>query len=286
MRSHSLVVRTTVLAVPLVLAFGVRSSVAAPTVYYHAGAWHAFTDKDTVGHDVCGIATDHADDGRNLAIRYTIGADDLYFQASKPNWTIPDNTQVNVSMQIDGNAPWPANATGNGTKLDWSIGAASIAAFDGLFRSGTSLTVSFPSGNEPRWQLSLSGSTAASQTLWRCVEDMKVRDHIASPMANQAPVTQPYAQSGGQGQGTGSNTPPQAPATQPFNAGGAAATDSNQANPPNQGLSTQPNPGQQNPGMPGASNPTNDGTQNNGLPPLLPPNGTNNSGAVNGTTNP
>src|SRR5579863_2136790 len=100
--SHS-VIRTTALAAPLVLALGVRPGAADPIVYYHAGAWHAFTDKDANGKDICGIATTNPTDGRDFALTYLIGGENLTFRATKPSWTVPDGTQLNVSMQIDQN---------------------------------------------------------------------------------------------------------------------------------------------------------------------------------------
>jgi hypothetical protein len=201
MRPPPLLVRTIAAAIPLALAFGPLPAGAAPTVYYHAGAWHAFTDKTTDGKDVCGIGTTNPTDGRDLTLTYTIGGDNLDFHASKPNWTIPDNTQLNVTMQVDSNEPWPAEAAGQGTSIDWSVGAASIRQFDTMFRNGGTLTIGFPQGNEPRWNLSLAGSTAASQTLWRCVQDISERDHVVNPASNTPPPTQPF-------------TPPEA-ATQP-----------------------------------------------------------------------
>ncbi|HTC11339.1 MAG TPA: hypothetical protein VK726_21455 [Acetobacteraceae bacterium] len=193
MRLTHPVIRTTALAVPLVLALGARHGAADPLVYYHAGAWQAFTDKDSSGKDICGIDTTNPNDGRDFSLTYLIGGENLTFRATKPSWTVPDGTQLNVSMQIDQNTPWPAEALGHGTSVEWAVGAASVQAFDGLFRAGSTLTLTFPSGNEAPWTLSLSGSTAASQTLWRCVEDMSVRDHVVSPANNTPPSTQPYA---------------------------------------------------------------------------------------------
>lgn len=193
MRVPQAVIRTTALAGALVLALGPRPGAADPVVYYHAGAWHAFTDKDATGKDVCGIATTNSSDGRDFSLTYLIGGEDLTLRATKPSWTVPDGTQLNVSMQIDQNTPWPAQALGHGTSITWAVGAASIHAFDTLFRGGSTIMLTFPSGNEPPWTLSLAGSTAASQTLWRCVQDMSVRDHVVTPASNTPPATQPYA---------------------------------------------------------------------------------------------
>lgn len=183
--------RTLALAIPLALALATPAA-AAPNVYAHAGNWHAFTDKNAAGKDVCGIGTTNPTDQRDLSMTYAIGGDTLTLRASKPSWQVPAGTHLNVTMQVNGQAPWPAEAVGDGTAVTWAIGAASIRDFDTLFRQGRTLTISFPAGNEPPWVLPLAGSTAASQALWRCVQDTRERDHAVSPAANAPPPTQPF----------------------------------------------------------------------------------------------
>src|SRR5271154_3934521 len=104
------VTRTFIAALPLAVLLGAAPGRAAPNVYYHAGAWHAFTDKDDQGAGICGIATENPTDGRNLTLTYTIGGSDLTFTPDKPSWTIPDNTILEVDMQIDRNQSWQAQA--------------------------------------------------------------------------------------------------------------------------------------------------------------------------------
>jgi hypothetical protein len=176
------------------LGAGARPAVAAPVVYYHAGAWYAFTNKNASGADVCGIATQNAGDGRRLTLTYTIGGTQLHFDAEKPTWTIPDGTPVDFSLQIDRNQPWPGQAIGLGTHLGWDLGADSVREFDSQFRAGAVLSLTFPSGNEPPWNLSLAGSTGVAQTLWRCVHDLSIRDHVVTPSGSSAAPTQPYGQ--------------------------------------------------------------------------------------------
>ena len=136
--------RTIAATVPLAVLLGAAPAQAAPDVYYHAGAWHAFTDKDAQGTAVCGIGTQNGTDGRALSMTYNIGGSDLTVQASKPGWNIPDNTMLQANMQIDQGAPWQAQAVGHGTTAEWVISAASIRSFDTEFRNGRTMTVSFP----------------------------------------------------------------------------------------------------------------------------------------------
>ncbi len=194
MRTSHRVVRAIAVSVPLAMLLGAAAGLADPTIYYREGSWHAFTDKDAQGKAICGIGTQNQADGRALTLTYTIGGTDLMLHATKPGWTVPDGTALNVSLQIDSNPALTAGAVGHGATVEWAIGAAAIVSFDAQFRAGSTMTVSFPSGNEAPWTLSLIGSTAASGTLWRCVHDLN--DGAGPPnSAASAPVsTQPFGQ--------------------------------------------------------------------------------------------
>ncbi len=194
MRTNHRVSRAIAAAVPLTMLLGAAPGLADPTIYYRAGNWHAFTDKDAQGTPVCGIGTENPVDGRALTLTYRIGGTDLMLQAAKPGWTIPDGTALNVSMQIDSNPSWTTGAVGSGATVDWTVGAASIVNFDGQFRAGSTMTVTFPSGNEAPWLLSLSGSTAASATLWRCVQDLNDKARLSNPAPIAPATTQPFGQ--------------------------------------------------------------------------------------------
>lgn len=192
--ARTIVVRTIAAAAPLTLLLGAAPGRADQVVYYHAGNWQAFTDKDAQGAAVCGISTNNPNDGRKLSLTYTIGGSDLTVTADKASWSIPDGTALDASMQIDQNAPWPAHAAGHGTSVAWIVPAASIRSFDGQFRDGGAMVVAYPSGNEMPWTVSLTGSTAASATLWRCVQDLSDRAHLTAPASNTPPATQPFGQ--------------------------------------------------------------------------------------------
>jgi hypothetical protein len=223
------VMRALTAAVPLAVLLGAASGHAARTVYYQVGAWHAFTDTDAQGGAaVCGIATENPTGPGTLAFTYTVGGSDLTISAAKPSWNIPDGTAMDTSLLIDQGQPWTAQTTGHGADVEWTIDAASIHEFDTEFRNGHTMTLSFPSGNEAPWTLSLRGSTAASETLWRCVQDRKDRANAASatPNANTAP---------------NASTPPNAgPATQPFGQGSTQPNAPAPAGSPTNGAPTQP----------------------------------------------
>jgi hypothetical protein len=110
---------------------------------------------------------------------------------------------------------------GNGQNVDWTMDRDGMRTFDDQFRRGSSMTFSFPNGNEAPWLIGLNGSTAASNAFGRCVTDMTARSSAPAPAAAAAPQgpTQPYGQTPSQPY---SNAPAQsapeaapAPNTQP-----------------------------------------------------------------------
>lgn len=177
----------------LALALLPAAALAQIKPYYHNGAWEAFSGKTDTGSAVCGV--DSIGDDRKLAISFTIGGTETVFTTSKPNWSIPDGTKIPVVIQIGLNTPWSFSGTGHGTDIDWSLDADAAANFRQQFRNATSLTVTFPTGSEPPWTLSLAGSTAISDTFDRCVHDLtlQVRSQTPPPAAAPAAPTQPFA---------------------------------------------------------------------------------------------
>ena len=185
------------------LAATILASVAVPAAalaqlqtYYHAGVWDAFSGRNDKGGAVCGIGNTDPSDNRRLAIRFDIGGTDTQFSVSKPGWAIPDKTRITVVMQVGLNPPWTEQGTGHGTAIDWSMNGQAVPAFYQQFRGASSMTLTFPDGNEPPWTESLAGSSAITDTLDRCVRDLtrQVQAAGAAPPANAPPVpTQPFA---------------------------------------------------------------------------------------------
>ena len=260
-------VRASALAVPLAVLLAIAPAHAQRTVYYQAGAWHAFTDKDAQGTAVCGIATENTSGPGTLAFTYTIGGSDLTIDAAKPSWKIPDGTSIDTSLLIDQGQPWTAPTTGSGSSVAWTIAAASIREFDTEFRNGHTMSVSFPSGNEPPWTLSLRGSTAASETLWRCVQDLKDRASAAGAAANAGPGAAPNAGPGA--------APSAGPPTQPFSQAPSQAATPAPANSSATGASApSPAPASSAPTSPAPTSPA----PSSETPPQTPAAGTGTSG--------
>ena len=145
------------------------------TVYYHAGGWDAFDGQDDHGQPFCGIGSRNPMDGRTFSLRFIIGGNGVTFTASKPSWNIPDHTQIPVVMQVGLERPWTEQAAGGAQAVQWTLDRGTAQAFDAQFRQASSMTLTFPSGNEPPWIISLAGSTAISNTMGRCVTAMMQR---------------------------------------------------------------------------------------------------------------
>jgi hypothetical protein len=183
-------------------------AMADMTVYYHVGSWDAFSGPGDDGKPVCGVGSTNPTDHRSISIRYTIGSDTTLFQAKKPTWNIPQGTQVAAVMQLGLDSPWNLQAVGNRQIVEWSLDRDAMQLFDAQFRRGSSMTLTFPQGNEAPWTVGLNGSTAISNAFGRCVRDMMQRTQQQT--ATPAAPTQPYSQAPAQ-----AAAPPAAPAAQP-----------------------------------------------------------------------
>jgi hypothetical protein len=161
------------------------------TIYFHAGSWDAFSGHTDQGQDFCGIGTTNQTDWRGFSIRFTIGGEAVEFAASKPTWSIPADTHLTVTLQVGTDPPWTEQAKGSGHRLHWSMDQTAVQLFDTQFRQATTMTLSFPDGNEPVWTLSLDGSTAIDNTFGRCITDLTRRGQ-GSASTGGPPPTQPF----------------------------------------------------------------------------------------------
>jgi len=165
------------------------SAMAEVSVYYHTGSWDAFTGTATNGKLVCGVGSTNPTDNRSISMRIEIEGDMVQFHAKKPTWNIPPNTPISVVLQIGLESPWNMQGAGNGQMVEWTLERTSMPIFDAQFRRATSMTVTFPSGNEPPWTVGLNGSTAIINAFGRCVTDLTRR----SPTQSAPPgPTQPF----------------------------------------------------------------------------------------------
>jgi hypothetical protein len=189
----------------ILTGLSVVSAMAEVSVYFHTGSWDAFTGSATNGKLVCGVGSTNPSDNRSISMRFEIGGDVVQFQAKKPTWNIPPNTPIAVVLQIGLESPWNMQGVGNGQMVEWTLERMSMPIFDAQFRRSGSMTVTFPSGNEPPWTVGLNGSTAISNAFGRCVADLTRRSQTQPVPPGP---TQPFGQ-----QSPEANEPPPQPAT-------------------------------------------------------------------------
>jgi hypothetical protein len=232
------------------------AAMAQIQTYYRAGTWEAFSGRNDKGGAVCGVDYTNPSDNRRMSIRFDIGGSETVLSASKPGWTIPDGTRITVVMQIGLNTPWTQSATGYENNIDWALDPAAMQAFDQQFRGASSMTLTFPDGNEPPWTVPLIGSSAISATFGRCITDLTRQVQAAQAAGASKPAAT-------QTQGT----------TQPFSAPATAAQPSTDTTAPaakpadSQPTATQP-PGTQPTGtQPTGAQPSTGTTQPSGAQP-------------------
>lgn len=167
------------------------TAMAEVSVYFHTGSWDAFTGTAANGQLVCGVGSTNPVDNHSISMRFEIGGELVQFQAKKPTWNIPPNTPISVVLQIGLESPWNMQGVGNGQMVEWTLERMSMPIFDSQFRRASSMTVTFPSGNEPPWTVGLKGSTAISNAFGRCVTDLTRRSQT-QPTASGP--TQPFGQ--------------------------------------------------------------------------------------------
>ena len=184
------------LGVATAVAWLAAPAQADVAVYYHAGGWDAFDGQNEQGQPFCGVGTRNPADGRTFSVRFELGGNDVIFIASKTGWNIPDHTDIPVVMQVGLERPWPEQATGSGERVQWTMDRTDYARFDAEFRGASSMTVTFPSGNERPWIIALTGSSAVSTAMGRCITGM-ARRAATAPAPNNGPppqsTTQPFS---------------------------------------------------------------------------------------------
>ena len=97
-----------------------------------------------------------------------------------------------VVLQVGLETPWTLQGVGNGQTVEWAFDPTTMQTFDAQFRRASSMTMTFPAGNEPPWTIGLNGSTAISNAFGRCVTDLTQRapqSQPATPPASQGPTS-------------------------------------------------------------------------------------------------
>jgi hypothetical protein len=189
----------TLTAAVALLAVMASAKAAAPNIQVTGtyGGWSTFTsvgaDQTGQTRPMCGAMLLFGGQ-RSFMIKYQLAAPTPFMHIFKTGWKIPAGQMVDLVFSIDG-APgfrWTGVAVDTGDGLELPLkskaGVASTVAGDFLdaLGSGQQLQVSFPSGNEPPWVSSLSGTDPALHAMLNC---MKLVDAAAQP----SQPTQPFA---------------------------------------------------------------------------------------------
>ena len=119
----------------------------------------------------------------------------LYVYLGKTNWHIPPDMQVPFSVNLDnGRREFVgiSNKLVGGTKSIGIMTSTDDVDSDWLddFASSETMTVSFRSGNEPRWSFKMAGSRDASKAFQTCIKSLDENSVATSPVP-QAPSTSP-----------------------------------------------------------------------------------------------
>ena len=137
---------------------------AAPAAAQDPGAWRAIG-----GDGACAMESRSGD--RAIRITWEVGTSIFAFRLSREGWRIPPGLSLPVVMQVDRNEPIAVrSARGAGEELRFTADRERFAGFAPQFGSGTTLRIAFPEGDEPAWQVSLRGSSAAYAAFFRCIQ--------------------------------------------------------------------------------------------------------------------
>lgn len=167
-------------------------------VIYHHGAWTTLSGVSSDDTPMCVVA----DTGRNwfFAYKYEAGYNFIMGQLFKKSWSIPKGTQIPITIRVDNYGPWTVNGNGNGSEILWQIRGDAISKFTAQFKIGEQLTITFETGNEPPWHLSLDGSYGATDTMVSCIRNVRSslggpsQPYSAAPSQPFTPApSQPYA---------------------------------------------------------------------------------------------
>ena len=140
------------------------------------GVWTAFAGTADNGQRLCGISTDGT--GKYFGLKYYNGDRTLTIQLGSKDWSIRDGGRQRVALKMGYHSPWSATATGfhfsdGDAGLQFEIRADQLAQFMGEFSSSDVLFVRFPNSNVSDWRGSLAGGKAISESLLRCIRQMR-----------------------------------------------------------------------------------------------------------------
>jgi hypothetical protein len=160
------------------------------TVLGTFGSWQAFGGLAEDGKRVCGLS-ESGNDGRSFQIKYFDGNESLVIQVFKFVWSIPKGTAIAATVQFGKFSPWQVPARGYGNFMEFYVPMTQLPQFTLEFRAADKFNLTFLTGNEGAWTGLLTGSGAAMDRMYRCLNDMRGNGTATTQPFNAAP-SQPF----------------------------------------------------------------------------------------------
>lgn len=157
-------------AAPLAVALLLVAMPVAPAQvkqFFASGSWSAYGGTAPGNRSICGIQT-AAPNGGRLMIEQESGQTGLNLMLQKGSWSIPGSTPIALSFLFDGQVTFPGHGTGAGNVVTVTMAFQKTMPFMRAVRQDRQMEVSFPSGNEPPWPISLLGSGAVLNAFDTC----------------------------------------------------------------------------------------------------------------------
>jgi hypothetical protein len=156
--------------------------------WYEDGVWQVWQSRFDSGQQACFMKAFHPTATGNatfgLSQNDTLDNGHLHYTEDGLTWT-----PGNLSLQIDGHAPWRANAS---TNEDKTMLTASLGAHPESFvmelRTGSVLRISTNNGVR---EFTLAGSTAATGALFNCLGAIKAQRQTVAPLPSDKPLVRP-----------------------------------------------------------------------------------------------
>ena len=160
-----------------ILAAGLAAPASAETnLITRTGAWQAFGGTTANGRPLCGVS--QSTDGRYFALKYYARDTTFTVQMGASTWRLEAGAKRKLQMELDGNRPWVATATGirfgdGDPGLEFTINRSEIDQFAAQFRASGVLRVQFSDWNVAEWSVSLAGSNAVMDAFLQCIQGLR-----------------------------------------------------------------------------------------------------------------
>lgn len=169
------------------------SPAAAAVVETHRhGQWATIEGTTPGGSRVCGVATMEGEaPSRYVGVKFFPDLGQLDVHISKPSWSIPSGTSVEVEIAFSGSpGAWSTRtAAGKGDMVTFAINPRKAAEFLVELSLASRGTIRF-GGDEAPWAINLAGSGAAVRAMLECVGRSRGAPSATQPYAS-APKPEP-----------------------------------------------------------------------------------------------